>query len=188
MARCVLRHQEGRSAMKRILVPIDFSKPALRALDYAVALAKPLGADVTACFVVEPIYFAAPYVDGQSGALESLIADQRRIAVGQLSRLRRRYERRGVDLATCVADGIAAETIAAVATRLKAELIVIATHGRTGLSHLLLGSVAERVVRSAPCPVLPVRAAVRSSRRATPRRTAPAHRAVARRRAAKQVA
>lgn len=174
--------------MKRILVPVDFSKPAVRALDYAVDLAKRLGADVTACFVVEPIYFAVPYIDGQSAAMEALIADQRRNAMAQLSRLRHRYSARGVNLATYVADGIVAEAIAAVATRLKADLIVIATHGRTGLSHLLLGSVAERVVRGAPCPVLTVRATARISRRAAPRRAAPARGGATRRRAAKRVA
>jgi hypothetical protein len=73
-----------------------------------------------------------------------------------------------------------------VATRLKADLIVIATHGRTGLSHLFLGSVAERVVRAAPCPVLTVRAAVRSSRRAAARPSG--RHSAARRRGAKQVA
>lgn len=174
--------------MKRILVPVDFSKPSMRALDYAIDLSKPFGAEVTVCSVVEPIYLAVPYADGQSAAIASLIIEQRRNAVAQLNRLRKRYSARGVDLTTCVVEGVPAEAIAAVADRLKTELIVIATHGRTGLSHLLLGSVAERVVRSAPCPVLTVRAAVRSPRRAAPRVSAPARRAAARRRTAKRVA
>jgi len=174
--------------MKRILVPVDFSKPAFRALDYALDLAKRLGAEITACFVVEPIYFAVPHVDGQSAALAAVMADQRRNATAQMTRLQRRYAARGVNLATCVADGIAAEAIVAVATRLKADLIVIATHGRTGVSRFFFGSVAERVVRAAPCPVLTLRAAVRSARPAAPRRSAPARRRAIGRRAAERVA
>ena len=81
--------------MKRILVPVDFSKPAFRALDYALDLAKRLGAEITACFVVEPIYFAVPHVDGQSAALAAVMADQRRNATAQMTRLQRRYAARG---------------------------------------------------------------------------------------------
>jgi nucleotide-binding universal stress UspA family protein len=114
--------------------------------------------------------------------MATLIADQRRRGIAELHRLRHRYAARGVELTTCVADGIAAEAIVATATRLKSDLIVIATHGRTGLSHLLLGSVAERVVRAAPCPVLTVRAATPVPRRSTARRSTPARRGATRRR------
>ncbi len=152
--------------MRRILVPIDFSPPALRALAYAIALAKPLRAEVTACFVVEPIYYAVPDMAGEGVALQALMADQRRHALAQMTRLEQRYARKGVRLATVVVTGLAAEAIAAMAKRLRAEFIVIATHGRTGVSRFLMGSVAERVVRMAPCPVLTVRANLNSRRRA----------------------
>jgi nucleotide-binding universal stress UspA family protein len=158
--------------MKRILVPIDFSGPSLHALEYAVDLAKSVKAELSVCFVVEPIYYAVPDISGEGMAMAALMDDQRRSAVAQLAELQRRYAKRGVKLATSVVTGVASEAIGSVAKKVKTDLIVIATHGRTGLSHLLMGSVAERVVRTAPCPVLTVRAKAAARRSVRPRQSA----------------
>lgn len=156
--------------IKRILVPVDFSKPALAALEYAVVFAKPFKARLTVLFVVEPIYSAAPgFGDGATAAMATLLDQQRQSARAQLVRLEQRYAKRRVQLRALLQTGAPHRAIADAAQQMKADMIVMATHGRTGLSHFLMGSVAERVVRSAPCPVLTLRAAS-GVRRAPPRR------------------
>jgi nucleotide-binding universal stress UspA family protein len=144
--------------IKRILVPIDFSKTSLKALDYAVDFAKPLGAEVHALFVVEPIYYAVPDLAGAAaGATVGLIEEQRQSGRQQLERLKARYARRHVKLRTLLQTGTPYQVIVDTAKSIKADMIVMSTHGRTGMTHLLVGSVAERVVRAASCPVLTIR-------------------------------
>lgn len=144
--------------IKRILVPVDFSPPSLKALDYAADFAKPLGAELCALFVIEPIYYAVPDLAGAAaGAVGGLLEEQRKSAKLQLERLQARYARRQVKLRTLLQTGTPYQAITDAAKTLKADMIVMSTHGRTGVSHLLLGSVAERVVRTAACPVLTIR-------------------------------
>jgi nucleotide-binding universal stress UspA family protein len=144
--------------IKRILVPLDFSPPSLKALDYAADFAKPLGAELCALFVIEPIYYAVPDLAGAAaGAVGGLLEEQRKSAKQQLERLQARYARRQVKLRTLLQTGTPYQAITDAAKSLKADIIIMSTHGRTGVSHLLLGSVAERVVRSAACPVLTIR-------------------------------
>jgi nucleotide-binding universal stress UspA family protein len=140
--------------IKRVVVPVDFSKYSLKALDYAVELARQFRAELHAVFVVETVYFGAP---GAGTAVDAFIAAQKASAAAALLRLERRYARRRVRLRTAVLSGAPAVAIRDACIRLGADLIVIATHGRTGISHLLLGSVAEHMVRIAPCPVLTLR-------------------------------
>jgi len=146
--------------VKRILVPIDFSGPSLAGLDYAVELSQRVNATLLVVFVVEVIYYAAENVG-------RLLEEQRRLAETDLARLADRFARRGVEIETVLETGLPAQAIVDVARRRDVDLIVMATHGRTGFSHLFLGSVAEKVVRSAPCPVLtvPKRGRSRSSER-----------------------
>ena len=158
-------------AIKRILVPVDFSDGALQALDYAAGLARPSGAELVVLFVVEPVYYATPAdMYGASTNLSMLLEEQQRIGREQLARLARRLEKRKLKSRTVLETGVPYQVITDTASKQKADLIVMATHGRTGLSHLLMGSVAERVVRTAVCPVLTVRgydkSAARPSRRA----------------------
>jgi nucleotide-binding universal stress UspA family protein len=144
--------------IKRILIPIDFSEMSLQALDYAVELGKPFGAELVAVHVVEPIYYATPAdVYGPSANLGMLLDEQQRVAAEQLAELEDRLMKRGDKIETVLDSGVPYQKIVEAAEQRKADLIIMATHGRTGLSHLLLGSVAERVVRSAACPVLTVR-------------------------------
>ena len=155
--------------IKRILVPIDFSPGSLQALEFAVSLAKPFMAELVLLFVIEPVLYLVPdYAGAQSAALADALDAQRRTARAEFARLERRYGKRGLKLRALLETGRASQTIADTAKRLKVGIIVMATHGRTGVSHLLMGSVAERVVRTAPCPVLTLHAS--PVRRATKRR------------------
>jgi universal stress protein A len=155
--------------IERILVPVDFSNNSLKALDYAVAFAKPFKAEITALFVVEPIYYSAPDITGGAATMAGLMEEQRRHGRTQLQRLEQRYAKSGVALRALLQTGTAYQAIADTAKQIKADLIVMTTHGRTGMSHLLMGSVAERVVRSAPCPVLTFNPS-KQRRRVAPRR------------------
>ncbi len=135
--------------IKRILVPVDFSPASLAGLQYAIELGKPFDAVVTILFVVEPLYSA--------GDMGLLLEEGQRRGREELDRLEQRLKKRGVECRAMVQIGTPYQVIADAAVRQKADLIVMATHGRTGLSHLVMGSVAERVVRTARCPVLTVR-------------------------------
>lgn len=144
--------------IRRVFVPIDFSESSVRALDYAIDLSRTFGARLLVLFVVEPIYFATPGdLYGTSANLGMLLEEQRRTAREELRKLDQRLKKRGVDAETMLGSGVPHEVIVDTAKARKADLIVMATHGRSGLSHLLMGSVAEKVVRSAGCPVLTVR-------------------------------
>jgi len=145
--------------LKRILVPTDLSDRSLRALDYAIDFAKPFDAEIVALFVIEPIVYATPTdLYGASVDLGLILREQERSAREQLTRLQRQYGKRAAKVRMVSQTGTAHVTITAAAKKLKADMIIMSTHGRTGLSHLFLGSVAEKVVRTAQCPVLTVRA------------------------------
>lgn len=157
--------------IKQILVPVDFSEVSMQALDYAVELSKGFNAAVAAVFVVEPMYYAAPPTAyGAATQVAMLLDDQRKLGREQLGKIAARLTKRGVKCRTVLQEGTAYERIADTAKRLKADLIVMSTHGRTGLSHLLMGSVAEKVVRLAPCPVLTLHGYKPKKRKATARR------------------
>ncbi|HYD49496.1 MAG TPA: universal stress protein [Terriglobales bacterium] len=145
--------------IKSILVPVDFSEPTQRALDYALELARPFKAELIALHVLEPIAYASPadLYAGVAAQLGDLITEQRRSAREQMAKLQATFAKRRTELKTVIREGTAHQEIVAVAAKLKVDLILLTTHGRTGLSHLLMGSVAERVVRTAPCPVLSLR-------------------------------
>jgi nucleotide-binding universal stress UspA family protein len=161
--------------IRRIFVPIDFSDSSKRALDYAIDLGRTLGADLTILFVAEPIYFATPGdLYGTSANLGMLLDEQRRGARCELKKLAARLEKRGVNAKTVLGSGVPHEVIVATAKARKADLIVMATHGRGGLSHMLMGSVAEKVVRSATCPLLTIRAGTAKKRPAARRKKKPA--------------
>jgi len=110
-------------------------------------------------FVVEPAnYGAGSDLYSASMDLCVLVEEQPRIGREQLSRLGRRLSRRAIRFRTLVETGSPYHVIGEVAKTLPADLTIMATHERSGLSHLLLGSAAEKVIRTAPCPVLTMRA------------------------------
>jgi len=146
--------------LRIILVPFDFGDPASHALAYAKALAGPFDASLHVLHVV-PNPYLATYLPASPdaafsippGLIEELTAD----AEARLERVLPATERAAFRARTFVVTGDARNEIVQHATREHVDLIVMGTHGRTGAAHLLLGSVAERVVRASPCPVLTVR-------------------------------
>jgi len=141
---------------QRILCAVDFSEHSRRALDHAVAIARWYDARVTALYVFAPAPMAA--VGTSTVAFEPivltdvdherLVADVREFAAAELAP--------GVALDATVREGVPATEIVECARTTSADLVVIGTHGRSGVERLLLGSVAERVLRRAGCPVLTV--------------------------------
>ena len=137
--------------IQTILFPTDFSPASEAALDYAISLARDANARLLLLHVAEPlpVYGDVPYYG---------------VAEPDKTELERRLHAVPVDPRVQVERhlvvGDAPEQILAEAAKEEADMIVMGTHGRTGLMRLLMGSVAERVVRSAICPVLAVKTAV----------------------------
>ena len=143
---------------RRILCASDFSKTAGRALAAAIDLARANRARLTFVYAYVPIAPLVPeqYID--SLALSRLDLDTRRWVEREMARLVRRAKKAGVRAAAAMVTGDPSAQIVRTARSTRADLIVIGTHGRRGVSKFLLGSVAERVIATAPCPVLTVRA------------------------------
>ena len=153
-------------AVKRILIPVDFSDDSLNALAYARDLAVASAPELVVLHVIEPVYYAAPTdLYATSPNLALLLDEQRKAAKTQLARIAGGLEKKGVRVRTILKTGSPAQVIVDTAKSVKADLVVVSTHGRTGLAHMVMGSVAEKVVRGASCPVLTVRRAVLKSRR-----------------------
>ena len=139
--------------LKHILVPVDFSDPSEKALKYAARFAEQFGSRVTLVHVIQPMVYPADFGYPPT-VVDTLDEAVRRQVEERLSALARTA---GTDTQSVIRVGQPYFEIATAAKELEADLIIIATHGRTGLKHVLLGSTAERVVRHAPCPVLTVR-------------------------------
>jgi nucleotide-binding universal stress UspA family protein len=143
----------------RILVPVDFSPHAERAFCYATTLAHRLGARLGLVHVVDNPFVAGTwssevYVPNIDQLLGQLIAD----AEERLAGLRESAAALGLTAETMVLRGRPWQAVVEHARAGGFDLIVMGTHGRTGLAHAVMGSVAEQVVRHAPCPVLTIRA------------------------------
>jgi len=138
-----------------ILVPTDFSSPADAALRYAVELASRVGSKVIVLHAFVPSVL--PILDGAIIPTASELAEEVSIAEKRLAELAVRFARTGMVLETKAVQGAAVEEILRVTQAQACDLIVMGTHGRTGLARIALGSVAERVVRAAPVPVLTIR-------------------------------
>jgi universal stress protein A len=140
--------------IRHILIAVDFSSTSDVAAEYGFTLAALLGARVTLLHALAPGVIALPE------ATYVATEEQRRAVAGearaQLQALAFRLVRAGVHVSSDVVEGEAATAIRACAAANEVDLIVMGTHGRRGLSHLILGSVAERVLRAAGCPVLTV--------------------------------
>jgi nucleotide-binding universal stress UspA family protein len=136
---------------KHILVATDFGEPAARALDVAIALAEKLGQP--ALTLVHVLYIARPLYDIEvAWPTEAMAKGAQKALDVVLARARKRYPKCQGDLLA----GAPAEQIVKAVTQRGADLVVIGTHGRRGLPRMLLGSVAERVTRTCPVPVLTV--------------------------------
>ena len=143
-------------AFRTILVPIDFSDHSSRALDTAVELAKLFDGKLHLIhsYPLPPVMFA-PYEVSLPIDLERSV---RQAADRQLGECAARVRKAGLVAETTATAEAPADAIVACARKVGADLIVMGTHGLTGLKHLLLGSVAERTLRLAPCPVLTLKA------------------------------
>jgi nucleotide-binding universal stress UspA family protein len=140
--------------LRRILVPVDFSGTSLKALQYAVKFAQQFGAVLELVHVIEPIVYPV-----ELGYMALAQEDEQR----RLDQLTDKLE----DLARSlklepraesqVLTGAPWKVLVEEAKTRRVDLLIISTHGYTGFKHVLMGSVAERVVRHAPCPVLVVR-------------------------------
>ncbi len=141
--------------IRRILVPVDFSKFSEKAVRYAAGLAEKFGGKVVLLHVQSVPYY--PPELGLMPATFPTFEPQTKALRQKLDTEARRLLPPGVLDRTELRTGTAFDEICNAARKLRADLIVIPTHGYTGLKHVLLGSTAERVVRHAPCPVLTVR-------------------------------
>jgi len=145
------------SDTKRMLVPTDFSPASDIAFNYAMDMAGRQRYALHLLHVIDEASFATAYPDGfyaeLPGLREQLIDDAKQ----RLNVMAARCLALGVAVTTEVTVGRPARVISDTATSRGTDLVVMGTHGRSGFAHLVLGSVAERIVRTAPCPVLTVR-------------------------------
>ena len=137
----------------RILVPVDFSDCSLEAMEYTVQAAGEFAASVTILHVIEPASYGLDFTLSHAGdAKRTAAALERRL--GEFTAL---FKGQGIAAQHQLQSGPPATGIPEVAQAVEADLVIMGTHGRRGFSHLVSGSVAEAVLRNAPCPVLTVK-------------------------------
>ena len=139
---------------KEILYPTDFSEPSYEALKAADELALHFSAELCLVHVVSPDVQTSPDLAGIDLVLQEIID----LAANSLQEVVKQRVPKELHTRQIVVQGEAADEIIRISEETKADLIVIATHGQTGWRHLVFGSVAEKVVRLASCPVLTIRA------------------------------
>jgi universal stress protein A len=141
--------------IRKILCPIDFSESSEVGLNAALTLASILGSKLELVHVIQPPIYVG-WEDSPAGlAASAQVLDQsRQHATQQLEAAAAKHSGRGVPIAIHLLEGSPHHEISELSKQV--DLVVLSTHGRTGLPHLLLGSVAERVVRTASCPVMTV--------------------------------
>jgi nucleotide-binding universal stress UspA family protein len=147
-------------AVKNILVPTDFSDFSRHALDYALTFAKTFGAKIILLHVtpereLDAIQQVSPYFD--PGKLEGFLEQRQLEDRKRLDEFIPSESKKGIEVETIHKVGNPFIEIIRTAKEKKVDLIVMTTHGRSGLSHTLFGSVAEKVVRKSTCPVLSIR-------------------------------
>jgi len=140
---------------QHFLVPVDFSENANQAVEYAIDLASKLGARLTLLHVIQLL----PLGSGDMGVTlpYAYIQDLEADITSRMQASLERVTAAGLEGAMAVLQGVPFQEILETAKAQQVDLIVMGTHGRTGLQYVLMGSVAEKVVRLAPCPVLVVR-------------------------------
>lgn len=145
-----------RLGIHRILVPIDFSEHSKNSLKYAVQYAVRFRAKLDLLYVVEPTIYPADFSFGQVG-FPNVEEELRKRGSEELSSLLASEIEGRVPAEASVRTGKPFYEINEYAREKNVDLIIIATHGHTGVEHILFGSTVEKVVRKAPCPVLVVR-------------------------------
>lgn len=142
--------------IKKILVPIDFSDFSKNALRYAIQFAENFQAKVYIVYVIEPMVYPSDFSLGQV-AIPNVEYDMQDRAKSELDNLIKNEITTSLETEIIIRAGKPFVEIIDVAAEKDIDLIIIATHGLTGVEHLLFGSTAEKVVRKAPCPVLSIR-------------------------------
>src|SRR5262245_49851678 len=147
---------------RKMLVPVDFSPSSTAAIRYAVDLARAFDGTVHVLHAWEVPAYLRPDLTIWSGEISATLADQ--VRLGAENAMREFSKTNGLEgnpaVTYEVVQGAPYNAILTVAKDGDFDLVVMGTHGRTGISHVLLGSVAEKVVRHARCPVLTIRAGV----------------------------
>ena len=144
--------------ISRIIVPIDFSEYSKKAFRYAVDFARTFSAELIVVYVVEPVIYPADFSFGQV-ALPSVEVELQTRGRHQLELLIQNEVPADITARPMVRSGKPFVEIIQAAKEEQADLIIIATHGHSGIEHVLFGSTAEKVVRKAGCPVLSIRSA-----------------------------
>jgi universal stress protein A len=144
------------TTIKKVLVPIDFSDYSKSALKYAVNFAKSFNADIILIYVVEPVIYPPDFSMGQI-AMPSINTEWDDRAKDELQKLAKSEIAGVASVKTIIKTGKPFVEIIETAKEENVDLIIIATHGHSGVEHILFGSTAEKVVRKSPCPVLTLR-------------------------------
>ncbi|MDA8424080.1 MAG: universal stress protein [Nitrospiraceae bacterium] len=144
--------------IKTILFPTDFSNGARAAMDHAISLAKDYQAKLILLYVIQDISVAEWYIPSSLSAAD-LVEDMQKSAQNEMDKWGEEVAPKVKNVEKMVVRGVPFVEIIRTAKEKNADLIVIGTHGRTGIDHMLFGSTAEKVVRKAACPVLTVRIA-----------------------------
>ena len=141
----------------RIIVPIDFSDASEHAARYAARLSRRLYASVHLIHVLEEVPVSPGPLEFYAGESPDVREERYQCARRRLNALAESVATYATRVTTEVRSGAIAESIGKAVLDYGADLVVMSTHGRTGLSHLLMGSVAEKVIQNARCPVLAIR-------------------------------
>lgn len=149
--------------IKKILVPIDFSDYSKKALQYTVKFAEEMNAEISLVYVIEPVVYPADLSMGQMVIPQSDINLSHKSAE-ELETFAKSEIGEKLNYKVMVKTGKPFIEIIETAKEINADLIIISTHGHTGVEHLLFGSTAEKVVRKAPCPVLTIREPIKGFR------------------------
>ncbi len=142
--------------ISKVLVPIDFSDYSKNALKYAVNFVKLFKAQLFLIYVVEPVIYPPDFSMGQI-AIPSVDLEMDKRAIDELDKLANQEIPAEIKVKSIVKTGKPFIEIIETASEENVDLIIIATHGHTGMEHILFGSTAEKVIRKAPCPVLTLR-------------------------------
>ena len=152
--------------INNILVPIDFSDYSKNALKYAADFAEQFHSKIILIYVVEPVIYPADFSMGQV-AIPSADIELNARSEEELKILAKRDIPPHIEVEIIIKTGKPFMEINETASEKDVDLIIIATHGHTGVEHLLFGSTAEKVVRKAPCPVLTLREPIKGFRFST---------------------
>ena len=140
--------------LKRILIPTDGSDPSIRAAEFAIELAKHFESEIVAIYVIDRVILEEVSKIHERHGLEEEI---RRKAERCLNYIVKSAEKKGLKARSILVEGQPHDQIVRHAESLKADMIIMGSKGRRGMNRILIGSVAERVIEYAPCPVLVIR-------------------------------